>query len=158
MSRVRDWLLNNNIRANIFTRGPHRARGPGPIFRAAFPMRMIPPELRWRCHDSMLDDPQVRSAAFSGLQWLMNLQNSDGGLPTFCRGWGALPFDRSSADITAHGIQAWLAWLDAAPSPFRNRLQNAIRSALQFLSRTNCRQARGRHCGSGTSTPQTSRT
>jgi len=29
-------------------------------------------------------------------RWLLGLQNSDGGVPTFCRGWGKLPFDRST--------------------------------------------------------------
>jgi squalene-hopene/tetraprenyl-beta-curcumene cyclase len=41
--------------------------------------------------------------------WLLDLQNSDGGWPTFCRGWGALPFDRSGTDLTAHNIRALLA-------------------------------------------------
>lgn len=41
-----------------------------------------------------------------GVRWLLGLQNRDGGFPTFCRGWGTLPFDRSSADITAHGLRA----------------------------------------------------
>ena len=27
-------------------------------------------------------------------------------MPTFCRGWGTLPFDRSSPDITAHALRA----------------------------------------------------
>jgi squalene-hopene/tetraprenyl-beta-curcumene cyclase len=44
-----------------------------------------------------------------GLRWLMNLQNSDGGWPPFCRGWGKLPFDRSCTDITAHALRALLA-------------------------------------------------
>jgi squalene-hopene/tetraprenyl-beta-curcumene cyclase len=38
--------------------------------------------------------------------WLLNLQNRDGGWPTFCRGWGALPFDRSGTDLTAHALRA----------------------------------------------------
>ncbi|MCX7423468.1 MAG: squalene--hopene cyclase [Planctomycetia bacterium] len=42
------------------------------------------------------------------IQCLVNLQNRDGGWPTFCRGWGTLPFDRSSPDITAHCIRAFL--------------------------------------------------
>jgi squalene-hopene/tetraprenyl-beta-curcumene cyclase len=41
-----------------------------------------------------------------GAAWLRDLQNADGGFPTFCRGWGTLPFDRSSPDITAHAIRA----------------------------------------------------
>jgi len=38
--------------------------------------------------------------------WLRGLQNSDGGWPTFCRGWGKLPFDRSGTDLTAHALRA----------------------------------------------------
>jgi squalene-hopene/tetraprenyl-beta-curcumene cyclase len=47
------------------------------------------------------DDPYDR-----GLQWLGSLQNRDGGWPTFCRGWGRLPFDRSGTDLTAHALRA----------------------------------------------------
>jgi squalene-hopene/tetraprenyl-beta-curcumene cyclase len=49
----------------------------------------------------------------SGLRWLWSLQNSDGGIPTFCHGWGHLPFDRSGADLTAHGLRAWSVWRGA---------------------------------------------
>lgn len=47
----------------------------------------------------------------SGLTWLMSLQNSDGGVPTFCRGWNKLPFDRSCPDISAHAHKAMRLWL-----------------------------------------------
>ena len=50
------------------------------------------------------------------IRWLIDLQNRDGGFPTFCRGWGTLPFDRSSPDITAHCLRAILAWLQP-PKP-----------------------------------------
>jgi squalene-hopene/tetraprenyl-beta-curcumene cyclase len=39
-------------------------------------------------------------------RWIMALRNRDMGFPTFCRGWGRLPFDRSGADLTAHAIRA----------------------------------------------------
>jgi squalene-hopene/tetraprenyl-beta-curcumene cyclase len=42
--------------------------------------------------------------------WLARLQNRDGGWPTFCRGWGTLPFDRSGGDLTAHAIRALAAF------------------------------------------------
>jgi squalene-hopene/tetraprenyl-beta-curcumene cyclase len=42
--------------------------------------------------------------------WLFHLQNSDGGWPTFCRGWSNLPFDRSGADLTAHALRALSLW------------------------------------------------
>ena len=41
-----------------------------------------------------------------GLHWLARLQNGDGGMPTFCKGWTKLPFDRSGTDLTAHSIRA----------------------------------------------------
>jgi squalene-hopene/tetraprenyl-beta-curcumene cyclase len=51
-------------------------------------------------------DRDVARAARAGEQWLCFLLNLDGGVPTFCRGWGKLPFDRSGADLTAHGVRA----------------------------------------------------
>jgi squalene-hopene/tetraprenyl-beta-curcumene cyclase len=68
------------------------------------------------------------AAARKGIDWLLGLQNSDGGIPTFCRGWGALPFDRSAPDITAHAIRAWKAW-GGVPA-------KRIQRALAFLKRT----------------------
>ncbi len=57
-------------------------------------------------------EPSLRhlEAGKAGLVWLLNLQNSDGGWPTFCRGWGTLPFDRSGCDLTAHVLRAFNAW------------------------------------------------
>lgn len=52
-------------------------------------------------------------AVENGVEWLLNLQNRDGGFPTFCRGWGTLPFDRSSADITAHCLRAIAQFIEA---------------------------------------------
>jgi squalene-hopene/tetraprenyl-beta-curcumene cyclase len=49
--------------------------------------------------------------AACGLGWVRNLQNRDGGWPTFCRGWGNLPFDRSGSDLTAHALRALRAWV-----------------------------------------------
>ena len=85
-------------------------------------------------HDA--PDPAVTSAALSGIRWLLNLQNRDGGIPTFCRGWGALPFDRSSPDLTAHCIRAWVGWMDQAPPTLRRSLQTSICRALRFLRNT----------------------
>jgi squalene-hopene/tetraprenyl-beta-curcumene cyclase len=61
-----------------------------------------------------------------GAEWLGNLQNRDGGIPTFCRGWGKLPFDRSGPDLTAHALRAWQAigWTETA-----------TRRALAYLAR-----------------------
>ena len=52
-----------------------------------------------------LPDGRGTDSLVAAIHWLLNLQNRDGGWPTFCRGWGTLPFDRSSPDITAHVIR-----------------------------------------------------
>ena len=59
-------------------------------------------------------EEQVYLAASLGSDWLLKIQNDDGGWPTFCRGWGKLPFDRSGADLTAHAIRALNCWKDPA--------------------------------------------
>ncbi|MEM6331134.1 MAG: prenyltransferase/squalene oxidase repeat-containing protein, partial [Planctomycetota bacterium] len=53
---------------------------------------------------------RIARAARRGIHWLLGLQNRDGGWPTFCRGWGKLPFDRSATDLTAHALRAMHAW------------------------------------------------
>jgi len=65
----------------------------------------------------------TREAARRGVRWLLDLQNRDGGWPTFCRGWTTLPFDRSGADLTAHAIRALHAWRDTGAATDDRRLQ-----------------------------------
>ena len=65
----------------------------------------------------------------------MDLQNRDGGVPTFCTGWGRLEFDRSCPDITAHTIQAWQLWRESFPG-LQPRLDNAIQRAMRYLTKS----------------------
>lgn len=81
------------------------------------------------------DAAEHREAAWAGIGWLLDLQNADGGIPTFCRGWGALPFDRSSPDLTAHTLRAWTAWRPALPNPLRTRTGRATTRAVRYLER-----------------------
>ena len=60
---------------------------------------------RWRTQDN----DEMKAAIERAVRWLELLQNRNGGWPTFCRGWGKLPFDRSSNDLTAHAMRALLA-------------------------------------------------
>lgn len=80
-------------------------------------------------------DDEVRSAAKRGIRWLLDLRNRDGGMPTFCRGWGALPFDCSAADLTAHALSAWQAWLPELQGHLRADVQRAIAGAKAYLAR-----------------------
>ncbi len=81
-------------------------------------------------------DPMTLEAGRDGIRWLLAIQNSDGGIPTFCKGWGALPFDRSSPDITAHTLRAWTAWLPQVLGPLRPQMMAAIHRAIYFLVQT----------------------
>ena len=78
-------------------------------------------------------DRRCRDAAAAGCRWLADLQNADGGIPTFCRGWGRLPFDRSCADLTAHAVLAWSAWRGDLPGALAARMDAAIERAVAFL-------------------------
>ena len=77
-----------------------------------------------------------RTAILAGIQWLLRLQNRDGGMPTFCRGWGTLPFDRSSPDLTAHALRAWIAWEPLLAERNRHELRAGIRAGLRYLRKS----------------------
>jgi squalene-hopene/tetraprenyl-beta-curcumene cyclase len=83
-------------------------------------------------------DPDVLRAVSAGVCWLLDLQNRDGGIPTFCRGWGKLPFDRSSPDLTAHALRAWDTWRHALDAGITERIQRATDSAIRFLIDIQC--------------------
>ncbi len=82
----------------------------------------------------------------AAVKWLLDLQNNDGGWPTFCRGWGALPFDRSTPDLTAHALRALYFWrekqvrerVDAEESNrgLISRIDRAVPAGFAYLART----------------------
>lgn len=85
-------------------------------------------------------DDKTGRAMLRGCDWLVRLQNRDGGVPTFCRGWGRLPFDSSAPDLTGHAIAAvsqCVRVLGEAVSPRKkHEYRSFINRALGFLNRT----------------------
>ncbi len=91
---------------------------------------------------------EIRARAAAGVVWLLDLQNSDGGWPTFSRGWGTMPFDRSGSDLTAHALRALHAWQGdlahgadvagdrdlAARMEFEGRIGVAIELGFRYLA------------------------
>ena len=85
------------------------------------------------------DIEKVKKEVIKGGHWLLQLQNSDGGFPTFTRGWGKLPFDRSCSDLTGHGLLAISALLESCNDELSDRerkeFRRSFRRALLYLEK-----------------------
>ena len=105
---IREWLLNQQYRelhpyTNADPGGWSWTDLPGGVPDADdSPGAML---AILKLTDGELSEREI-DALILGATWLLDLQNRDGGWPTFCRGWGKLPFDRSSPDISAHVLRA----------------------------------------------------
>jgi squalene-hopene/tetraprenyl-beta-curcumene cyclase len=97
---------------------------------------------RWRDRHPQLKRNRLELSARRGVEWLLDLQNRDGGWPTFCRGWSMLTYDRSASDVTALVIRALAAWCEAwhnesrptnPPAELCERITAAIATAWAFL-------------------------
>jgi squalene-hopene/tetraprenyl-beta-curcumene cyclase len=80
-------------------------------------------------------DDETNEAASLGIRWLLGIQNGDGGFPTFCKGWGKLPFDRSCSDLTAHAMSAMVAWRGSLPA-LAAKLDRSVGRAVKYLQTT----------------------
>lgn len=76
---------------------------------------------------------ELSDRAAAGVRWLLDLQNSDGGWPTFCRGWGRLPFDRSGVDLTAHAIRALVVWFPLLEADLQIRIDKALLRGWKYI-------------------------
>lgn len=106
-SEVKQWLLDQQYRE----RHPYTGADPGAWAWTPLPGGVpdaddTPGAMLALCH---LPESPTWTKNELAKKWLLALQNSDGGWPTFCRGWGHLPFDRSGSDLTAHALRALFA-------------------------------------------------
>jgi squalene-hopene/tetraprenyl-beta-curcumene cyclase len=86
---------------------------------------------------------RVKRALRLGVNWLLELQNEDGGWPTFQRGDGALPQMSSGVDPTAQALRALAAWRqewnadvrrdEPAPAALVKRINRATARGVEFL-------------------------
>ena len=83
----------------------------------------------------LAEDPaEHRDRVEMAAGWLMSIQNWDGGIPTFNKGWGKLPFDRSCPDLTAHVLRAFCEWRDDFSSGMADRTRQCARRMLKYLA------------------------
>jgi squalene-hopene/tetraprenyl-beta-curcumene cyclase len=157
LKESREWLLRQQYRE----RHPYTGADPGGWAWTPLPGGVPDADdtpgclLALNCLQNGLEPPKFAGA---GLRWLLDLQNRDGGMPTFCRGWGRLPFDRSGSDLTAHALRAFSRWrthkkkswmmeLNDQPPPLHRvtidpviipqaALDRAIDRGLRYLERT----------------------
>jgi squalene-hopene/tetraprenyl-beta-curcumene cyclase len=109
LSKARAWLLKQQFKE----RHPYTGAAPGgwgwtPLPGSVPDCDDTPGALvtLWQLGNGLAFDCLQRGSC-----WLLDLQNSDGGWPTFCRGWTNLAFDRSGPDLTAHALRALHGWL-----------------------------------------------
>jgi squalene-hopene/tetraprenyl-beta-curcumene cyclase len=115
--RVAKWL----VKAQLKVRHPFTGAGPGGWAWTDLPGGVPDADdtsgalLALRRLKDVGGKTDISGTVRGGLRWLIELQNTDGGMPTFCRGWGRLPFDRSCPDLSAHALAALAAWSDVSP-------------------------------------------
>jgi squalene-hopene/tetraprenyl-beta-curcumene cyclase len=88
----------------------------------------------------MYEETQAETDALTnGCNWLAYLQNADGGFPTFCKGWGRLPFDSSCADLTGHALLAFFCTIetlnDKLPYSLHRKLYKCSLKAVNYLQK-----------------------
>ncbi len=132
--RIHDWLLAQQYRAEH----PYTHAAPGgwawTDLPGGVPDADDTPGALLALHHLDVKDERTLQAVKAGVSWLLDLQNHDGGMPTFCKGWGALPFDRSGADLTAHTLLAWRVWQAQLPPELAQRVARGIERGIQCLS------------------------
>jgi squalene-hopene/tetraprenyl-beta-curcumene cyclase len=136
LAGLREWLLRQQYKE----RHPYTGADPGAWAWTPLPGGVpdaddTPGAILALCHlekEGMAPWPSWGHAR----NWLCGLQNSDGGWPTFCRGWTGLPFDRSGSDLTAHALRAFVV-LGAGDKEYFERLYGrSVRRGLEYLART----------------------
>jgi squalene-hopene/tetraprenyl-beta-curcumene cyclase len=88
----------------------------------------------------MYEGTEVETGALTnGCTWLVELQNNDGGFPTFCKGWGRLPFDSSCADLTGHALLALFSTIetlkDNLPCSLERMFLKSASKAVRYLQK-----------------------
>jgi len=139
---IRNWLLNQQYKViHPYTQTPPGGWAwtdlPGGVPDADDTPGAILALLNLRSSDETFSEAE-KTALQAAAEWLLRLQNRDGGWPTFCRGWGTLPFDRSSSDLTAHTLRAlhqWTLRIDTIPNSLRKRAAKASDRGIDYLMR-----------------------
>lgn len=145
---ISHWLIDQQYR----TRHPYTGAGPGGWAWTDAPGGVPDTDdtagALLALYHLNIRNTKVRQSVEQAIRWLLDMQNRDGGFPTFCRGWSGLPFDRSCPDITAHVMRALSIWTPrngesgatAKQSLPVASIQRAIQRATKYLIRTQAKE------------------
>lgn len=142
-----DWLLDGqSAETDVYTGAEPGGWAwtdlPGGVPEAVDTANALLALARWRNRYPHLKSHRLQLAARRGAQWMLELQNRDGGWPTFSHGWSQLTFDGSACDVTALVIRALAAWEEAwhadehtanLPADLGERITAAIAQGWHFL-------------------------
>lgn len=76
---------------------------------------------------------QYKNEIENACNWLLQLKNRDGGFPTFVKGWGKLPFDRSCADLTGHAVLALSKSIELLSPEKASAYKRAVKNGINYL-------------------------
>ena len=139
LDRLRDHLLNLQYK----TKHPFNSAKPGgwgwTSYSGSVPDADDTPGAILALLELYEGKEEETKAIIDGCNWLVDLQNGDGGFPTFCKGWARLPFDQSCADLTGHTILAISRTLevlgDKIPSTQKKKFVKCLNRAVKFLQK-----------------------
>lgn len=134
--RIAEWYINQQFRSRHIYTGASPGGWGWTNLPGAVPDADDTAGALVAMHRLGIRSQVVLESVRNGIKWLLDIQNSDGGIPTFCRGWGRLEFDRSCPDLTAHAITAWDLWKDTFDAKFNYRIFSSIQKALCYLYKT----------------------
>jgi hypothetical protein len=129
----------DNLRKHLLSvqyKSKHKFNGAGPggwgwtNFSGSVPDADDTPGAILSLHQMYQGSSVEAEAIISGCKWLLDLQNSDGGFPTFCKGWGKLPFDSSCPDLTGHALLALATTYDKLRTSLSKSLQRKISRSI----------------------------
>jgi len=138
-----DWLLTcQHGEVNSLTRVPPGGWGwssaAGALPNSADTSRVLRALAHWPRIASPLRRERFDRAVKWGIEWLLELQNDDGGWPTFYRDNHSAWIDKSGTDTTAEVLRALAAWqrawqMRADLAELVKRLEEALERGWRYL-------------------------
>jgi squalene-hopene/tetraprenyl-beta-curcumene cyclase len=110
-----NWLLaqqhaESNVVTEVSSGGWASSDAAGALPNASATASVLCALIEGHSHADAAQRERIERAAGRGVVWLLELQNEDGGWPTYYRDDAILRRDESAADVTAQVLRALAAW------------------------------------------------